>query len=330
MDQHDVRSETAALEESAPSARNAGVSRVFLGPHGLRAGWSVLLFATIWVLMMEGTAFFLAPLHFNADAPLRPTGGLLLEIWQFVPVIVATVVMGFFEQRPVLSYGFTGRSRAVRFVSGLVWGFAAISVLVGVLWKLDFLGLEPAHLSAPAALRDALLWGMVFLLTGFCEESFFRGYVQYTLTRGIGFWWTALLVAGAFGAFHRANPGESPVGLVAAGAVGLVFCLSLWYTGSLWWAVGFHAAWDWGQSYFYGTADSGMMVQGHLLRAHPVGAVLWSGGTTGPEGSVLILPLLAVIALLMTLWWGLRTRPPLAGAGWRPLPAAMRADESAG
>jgi uncharacterized protein len=29
---------------------------------------------------------------------------------------------------------------------------------------------------------------------------------------------------------------------------GLLFCLSLRRTGSLWWAVGFHAAWDWGQT----------------------------------------------------------------------------------
>ena len=97
-----------------------------------------------------------------------------------------------------------------------------------------------------------------------------------------------ILLALLFGVMHRTNPGESPVGLVSVVGAGLIFCLSLWFTGSLWWAVGFHAAWDWGQSYFYGTADSGMLAQGHLLREHPVGSALWSGGTTGPEGSVLV------------------------------------------
>jgi membrane protease YdiL (CAAX protease family) len=93
------------------------------------------------------------------------------------------------------------------------------------------------------------------------------------------------------------------VGLFSAGAVGLVFCISLWYTGSLWWAIGFHTAWDWGQSFFYGTSDSGMVAQGHFLNEHPTGPLLWSGGPTGPEGSLYIVPLLIVMALLMWLWW---------------------------
>ena len=107
--------------------------------------------------------------------------------------------------------------------------------------------------------------GDVFF-TGIAEESLLRGYLQYTLTRGIGFWWGALLMSILFGVLHGHNQGESPVGLFSAGAVGLVFCISLWYTGSLWWAIGFHMAWDWAQSFFYGTSDSGMVAQGHFLQ----------------------------------------------------------------
>jgi membrane protease YdiL (CAAX protease family) len=166
---------------------------------------------------------------------------------------------------------------------------------------------------------------MVFLLAGFFEESVFRGYIQFTLTRGIGFWWGALLFAAVFGLTHGTNPGESPIGLASMVGAGLIFSLSLWYTGSLWWAVGFHAAWDWGQSFFYGTPDSGLVSQGHLFEAHPVGPLIWSGGATGPEGSVLVLPWLLLMALLMYLWWGRRTQSPFAGTAWKPkrsLPAA--------
>ena len=74
-------------------------------------------------------------------------------------------------------------------------------------------------------------------------------------------------------------------------------------TGSLWWAIGFHMAWDWAQSFFYGTSDSGMVAQGHFLNEHPVGPLLWSGGPTGPEGSLYIVPLLLIMALAMWLWW---------------------------
>lgn len=257
-------------------------------------------------------------LHLHRGQPIPPGDGLLMEISQLVPVVLATWVMSRIESRPILAWGYQGRARAVRFLSGLVWGFVAITTLVLTLHKLGYLSFDGRLLGGFAMLRYAVLWGIAFLLTGFLEESLFRGYLQFTLTRGIGFWWGALLFAVFFSFMHGANAGESPVGLFAVGAVGLVFCLSLWYSGSLWWAVGFHAAWDWGESYFYGTADSGLIAQGRLFREHPVGSLVWSGGATGPEGSLLVLPLLALIVLLMVLWWGRRAEQPFRGMAWRP------------
>ena len=79
----------------------------------------------------------------------------------------------------------------------------------------------------------------------------------------------------------------------------MVFCFSLWRTGSLWWAIGFHTSWDWSQSFLYGVADSGTMVQHHLLATHPVGKPILSGGATGPEGSIFIIAILALISLII-------------------------------
>jgi hypothetical protein len=154
-----------------------------------------------------------------------------------------------------------------------------------------------------------------FLVVGLLEEYLNRGYLLFTLTRGLagiyswlfkasqsktlGFWTGALTVSLLFGLAHETNRGESPIGLLSAGLGSLVFCLSLWRTGSLWWAIGFHASWDWAQSFLYGVADSGLMVEHHLLATHPLGQPLMSGGTTGPEGSIFVLPLLAVISLII-------------------------------
>jgi uncharacterized protein len=79
----------------------------------------------------------------------------------------------------------------------------------------------------------------------------------------------------------------------------MVFCLSLWRSGSLWWAIGFHASWDWGQSFLYGVADSGLMVQHHLFATHPEGKPILSGGSTGPEGSIYVLAVLALVVLII-------------------------------
>jgi uncharacterized protein len=218
----------------------------------------------------------------------------------------------------VNSFSRLGTARVARFFFGLVWGFVAVSALMFTLWKAGLLGFDGLMLHGGLVWTYAVEWGLVFVLGGIFEESQVRGYLQFTLARGIGFWWGALLLSFLFGFSHGSNPGESPVGLFAAGAIGLMFCLSLWYTGSLYWAIGFHAAWNWGQSYFYGTSNSGGMVQGHLIGEHPMGKVLWSGGATGPEGSLFVVPLILLIALAMWLWWGRRVVSPFAGSWWRP------------
>jgi uncharacterized protein len=113
-----------------------------------------------------------------------------------------------------------------------------------------------------------------------------------------GFWNAAWVTSTLFGAMHTGNSGENWIGIFAAAVIGFAFCVSIWVTGSAWWAIGCHAAWDWAESYFYGTADSGMVAQGHLLSTSATGNPLWSGGTDGPEGSLLIIP----IVLLLIAW----------------------------
>jgi membrane protease YdiL (CAAX protease family) len=280
---------------------------VFFGSDGLRAGWGALLFVVIVVGI--GTILSLvmrALLHGHRpdpNAPASPLKSLMGEGVSMLIVLAATWIMARIEGRRLDVYGYVGRARLARFLWGGMWGFIALSALVAVLWKTHLLAFDPGRLHGIAILKYGLVWLLMFVFTGIFEESLLRGYLQYTLTRGLGFWWAALLMSILFGAVHGSNKGESPVGLFSVVMVGLVFCISLWYTGSLWWAIGFHATWDWAQTFFYGTPDSGMVARGHLMSEHPVGPLLWSGGPTGPEGSLYILPLLLIMALAMWFWW---------------------------
>ncbi len=115
--------------------------------------------------------------------------------------------------------------------------------------------------------KYAALWVLAFLAVAFFEEFFFRGYVLFTLTTAIGFWPSAILCSIVFGYVHHSNPHETWLGAITAGLVGMVFCLLLRRTGDLWMSIGFHAAWDWGETYFYGVPDSGASLPGHLFNA---------------------------------------------------------------
>ena len=167
---------------------------------------------------------------------------------------------------------------------------------------------------------DATLFSVIALasfLVGLFEEYLTRGFLQFSLARGvagivaavaprsrwartIGFWVAAAVFSvGIFAAGHLANKGETTVGIIGVALAGLNFVYVLYRTGSLWWAIGFHATWDWAQSYLYGVHDSGLAMEGHLLASHPAGATLLSGGATGPEGSIVVVPVLLLTMLVI-------------------------------
>lgn len=247
-----------------------------------------------------------------APSPSLESAPLGIEVlrlsWYALLVFAATWVMARFERRWVFWYGFESEGGLWRLLAGAGCGFVSLSALVGALWLHGSLAFD--HVTSPGGLSVCLYAaeaGVISLLVGLVEESGHRGYLQFTLTRAIGFWWAALILSAGFSLAHAHKGMETPFGLVGIGLVGLLFTLSLWYTRSLFWAVGFHAAWDWGHDFFYGWAEP---VPGHLMTARAIGDPLWSGGTAGAEASVMILPLLALLMLGMCLWWG-RGKPAL-------------------
>ena len=133
-----------------------------------------------------------------------------------------------------------------------------------------------------------------FCLVGIFEEFFFRGYLQFTLSSGMGFWPAALLLSLAFGAVHLRNPGEGPVGALSVFVIGMFLCFTLRRTGTLWFAIGFHAAYDFGETYLYSVPDSGIVMPGHLLASSFHGPAWLTGGTVGPEGSVFDFVIMAI------------------------------------
>ncbi len=132
---------------------------------------------------------------------------------------------------------------------GTVWGFTGITVLLAVLRGLRAFDFGHLALVPLRSVAFGFFWAAMFLLVALFEEFFLRGYTQFTLARGIGFWPSAVALSCLFGMMHLRNKGEEWNG-AAVVIVALFFCLTLRRTGTLWFAVGFHAAWDWGESFF--------------------------------------------------------------------------------
>ncbi|MGD0629046.1 MAG: CPBP family intramembrane glutamic endopeptidase [Terracidiphilus sp.] len=121
-----------------------------------------------------------------------------------------------------------------------------------------------------------------------------------------GFWQASWVTSTLFGFIHTGNNGENWIGIFAAGAIGFVFVVSIRVTGSAWWAIGCHSAWDWSETYFYGAADSGFVASGHYLTVTPAGSAFWSGGADGPEGSVLVIGIIVLLLISLLALYGRR------------------------
>jgi membrane protease YdiL (CAAX protease family) len=299
---------------------------LFLGDDGLRAGWSFLLFIAIFaILAVTGNkliaySHLLPPPQPHAAAhDMTPRISAIGEALGLICLLIAALVMSLIERRPFTRYGLNTRRMPADFALGLFWGLASLSLLIGTLLITHTIAFDGLALHGATALGFAAKWGLVFLLVGLMEEFMTRGYIQYTVSRGvagivramdaenrhthaISFWIAAFMFSIClFMAGHLGNHGETVAGILAVGLAGAVFAFSLYRTGTLWWAIGFHSSWDWAQSYLYGTPDSATHAVGHLLNSHPAGSALLSGGTAGPEGSLFVIPTLLFAALVIHL-----------------------------
>ncbi|HVP48701.1 MAG TPA: CPBP family intramembrane glutamic endopeptidase [Bryobacteraceae bacterium] len=226
---------------------------------------------------------------------------MMSELVFAAAVILPGFIMAPVEGRPFADFGLPARGAFGRnFWIGTLWGFSALSVLMLALHICGAYEFGSIALSRVRIVRFAVYYAFFFLLTGFAEDFLSRGYSQWILTKVMGFWPAAALMSVAFGAIHSLNPGESKSGIAAAGLLGFFFCLTLRRTGNLWWAVGFHMSWDWCESFFYSVPDSGQMSVGHLMNSTFHGPNWLTGGTAGPEGSLLVFVLIAALWALFS------------------------------
>jgi membrane protease YdiL (CAAX protease family) len=278
---------------------------IFNGPNGLRSGWRALLFAVFTLVLMF---VFLVPVGIlvqrgviSRNLSLTPLGVSISEVTTLLAALLAAFLMSHIEKGTFSAYGLPLRfAFGKHFWIGTLSGFAAISTCLLGIFACGGFHLTGMAIHGKTLVGAAAAWTVAFVMVGLSEEFTFRGYMQYTLTTGMGFWPSAVVMSLLFGAAHYSNQGENWFGLVQVVLFGLLFCLFLRRTGNLWWAVGFHAGWDWGQTFFYGVPDSGYPAYHSLFTSTFSGPGWLTGGRVGPEASVFTLLVLVLVAFLFS------------------------------
>ncbi|MGB8675575.1 MAG: CPBP family intramembrane glutamic endopeptidase [Candidatus Acidiferrales bacterium] len=291
---------------SADAKAAAAITKVFLGPNGIRAGWRLLIFLALFAIIGFGLSRVIRHIpamhamlrQAQATQVLAPVPQTIGEGLNVVVLLICAFIMTKIEKRSFADYGLPARGAfGKKFWLGIPYGFAMLSLLLALIAAGHGLSLDGLALHGATAVKYGVVWAIGFVLVGVFEEFSFRGYMQATLTTGMGFWPAAILLGILFGAVHLGNSGEAVWGAVMAGSFGVLAAFSLFRTGTIWFAIGMHAAWDWAETYFYGVPDSGLIARGHLFNSSSHGARWLTGGTVGPEGSCIALGVLVLAAI---------------------------------
>jgi membrane protease YdiL (CAAX protease family) len=295
--------------ETLPAGASHPLRTIFFNDRGLRAGWRLLIFLAIFAflyLALGLVAFVLSSkLHVKVPTDtLVPGFQIIGDGVGFLLILLATFIMSRIERRSLGTYGLPIKAHPVlsRFFAGYIFlGFLPLSLCLFAMHLLHAFSFGSFALHGGEILKFGAEWAVAFLLVGLAEEYLLRGYTLYTLADGIGFWPAAIVMAVLFGLAHAHNPGETRIGLIGTVIFAVFASVTLRYTGSLWLAVGAHAGWNWGQSFFYGVSDSGIRAQGHLLDPSFHGPDWLTGGSVGPEGSFITLLLWALMTVAVIL-----------------------------
>lgn len=174
-----------------------------------------------------------------AGRPPSIFGNLLFLAAVLLPVFIC--VCGF-EKKPLHAVGLTARRRdMVYFIFGMLWAAAWLAV---VLWAV---GLLTGRNDFWIALRQSAGISRLahYLLLGFCEELFFRGYLFQNLFCEWPFWRRSLLSAAiALLPYSLSvSPNTSPAFLFVF-LFGLLANDLVYRTGSIWMCVGLHGMWN--------------------------------------------------------------------------------------
>lgn len=250
--------------------------------------------------MVVGFAVVMLVSNSIASSVHNPVAALVVG-----PVLAGVVVWLYIwagrriERRRVVE--FPRRGGGLHLVVGTVSGLGLAAVAIG------FLALAGVYrISGWGSVSGALAVAGAMCAVAVAEEVFFRGVVFRLLW---GRWGTAVALGVSsliFGLVHLINPDASVWGAIAiAVEAGLLLGAAYLATGSLWLAIGLHFGWNAATMGIFGTVVSGSEARESLVTAVTTGPDWLSGGSFGPEASIVSV-LVCSAATVLLLYLGYR------------------------
>jgi len=247
---------------------------------------------------------------------------LLSGVASLLAVVLSVWLAGrLLDRRPFPAFGFhLGAGWWLNLFFGMVLGALLMTVVffveLGLGWITITGAFETDGTEAPFAV-SMLFPAATFVCVGIYEETLFRGYQLKNAAEGLNYPSLgprgAVLIAWVlssvfFGVVHTDNPNATSISTLNIFLAGLLLGLGYVLSGELAIPIGLHITWNFFQGAVYGFPVSGYESFGAtLLTIKQGGPELWTGGSFGPEGGLLIPTVMLLGISLIALWTRLRT-----------------------
>lgn len=326
---------------------------LWLNRHGLpRVVWRLLIFVVLLAVIgfgvMYGLVVSLTLMGLSDGDFGLGEGPLPIQILGYLvmtPAIFAAsaIAVRRLDRRAIAGLGLGFHSRWLRQLSiGMLLGITLVSTIIAMQAAAGTLSLRLASVEAGTLAGSLLLTVLTFIGVGFLEELLFRGYVLQVLAEGIGDFLgylrqagvppsgsresagrdgkiaAAVLLAVPFGIAHYGNEGGTLVGAVSTGVAGLALSVAYFRTRSLWLPVGMHITWNFTLGWVFSAPVSGELLPTTPFNTTVSGPDWLSGGTFGPEASVLTF--LALTCMIVYLVRSRRINATPDAVAWYPPP----------
>lgn len=293
-----------SLSSNSPS--RSFFSTIFLSPdeRRLRAGWRLLiqtilfLALTVIVSLVTGTIAYV--LHADLSGALYFALNILVEL--IAVTLSIYLARRFLDKRSFTSLGFKlDRFMLPDLLAGIVITFIVMGLIFDALWALGWLTFQSFAWNSdplPYVMLQTVEFLLIFILVGWSEELLSRGYHLQTIASGINLFWGVTISSAVFGLLHLGNPNATWVSVAGIFFAGLFLAYGYVRTKQLWLPIGLHIGWNFFEGVVFGFPVSGLDIY-PLIRIRVQGPEIWTGGAFGPEAGLIVLPALALGAVMI-------------------------------
>lgn len=265
------------------------IKHLFFSEKGLRAGWRILLFCFLLVIIFIPTILLLILIPHEIIFKDKRLFSILNTFPIFINVFLCSFIMTrFIDKRAFRTLGFALHSAVKKeIIAGVSIGFIMISLVFFSQLIFGIIEISLTGTSIKILLINFIIYLIIFAIQVSGEEALFRGYIFQTLIWGTNKLIAVIIIALSFGFLHLFNPNASLFAAFNVSLSGILFSITYIKTRSLWLPIAVHFSWNFFQGFVYSFPVSGLKINPSLLTVKYNAPELITGGGFGPEGGII-------------------------------------------